>query len=433
MRSRLAVSLAVSTASQATSQLERIAASLEDTLRFVFPGSGMALTLAELHAEKERRLPASASPRAVATVEVLSESVGGLAGEGPANFVDQDAAAPVDYIFDFAASVAPRIEAAVAAAALLAAARRQVLEAASLVAQRPKGAARGVAASPFGISFRCFRPEPFRGQLLLALHGTEEPESRATLHKLLRLPEAPLLRPECALPWASEAHPFSTGKPINPHLDCGLQPGWWKGGTETKSAFTRGMYEYCHYMQDQFNDNGLGCAYRSLQTCVSWYRLQFYSSKPVPSISGIQELLKRVDEFSRDLEVGSRHWVGTYEAQLVLQDYLGIEVGMEYCIDVADMANKVPRMLQHLQTHGTPIMVGAGQRAFTIVGICYDEASGEVAFLVVDPHYTGADELKTILQKGWVGWKKLELFAKNANGGSINCCLPMVPQGPSNI
>ena len=31
----------------------------------------------------------------------------------------------------------------------------------------------------------------------------------------------------------------------------------------------------------------------------------------------------------------------------------------------------------------------------------------EVAYLIVDPHYTGKDELKPILSKGWVGWKML--------------------------
>lgn len=51
-----------------------------------------------------------------------------------------------------------------------------------------------------------------------------------------------------------------------------------------------GLYE------DGFDDNGWGCAYRSLQTCVSWYRLQHYSEELVPSIPEIQRLLKRIDE-----------------------------------------------------------------------------------------------------------------------------------------
>lgn len=50
------------------------------------------------------------------------------------------------------------------------------------------------------------------------------------------------------------------------------------------------------FFEDGFDDNGWGCAYRSLQTCVSWYRLQHYSEELVPSIPEIQRLLKRIDE-----------------------------------------------------------------------------------------------------------------------------------------
>ena len=48
--------------------------------------------------------------------------------------------------------------------------------------------------------------------------------------------------------------------------------------------------------QDSFDDNGWGCAYRSLQTCVSWYRMQHYvgSDVAVPSIPDIQRFWARV-------------------------------------------------------------------------------------------------------------------------------------------
>jgi hypothetical protein len=44
-----------------------------------------------------------------------------------------------------------------------------------------------------------------------------------------------------------------------------------------------GDYDYFHYMQDRFDDSGWGCAYRSLQTLMSWFRKQHYSNKPVLS------------------------------------------------------------------------------------------------------------------------------------------------------
>ena len=36
----------------------------------------------------------------------------------------------------------------------------------------------------------------------------------------------------------------------------------------------QGIYSYHHYRQDRIDDSGWGCAYRSLQTIVSWFRYE---------------------------------------------------------------------------------------------------------------------------------------------------------------
>lgn len=41
-------------------------------------------------------------------------------------------------------------------------------------------------------------------------------------------------------------------------------------------------------------------------------------------------------------------------------------------------------------------MVGGGVLAYTLLGIDYNARTGEAAFLILDPHYTGADDLKRI-------------------------------------
>ena len=41
-------------------------------------------------------------------------------------------------------------------------------------------------------------------------------------------------------------------------------------------------------------------------------------------------------------------------------------------------------------------MVGGGVLAYTLLGIDYNARTGEVAFLILDPHYTGADDLPRI-------------------------------------
>lgn len=69
------------------------------------------------------------------------------------------------------------------------------------------------------------------------------------------------------------AYPFekvtSNGLLINPHEAITTKVGT---KADSKVAIVRGFYSYHHYMQDQFDDDGWGCAYRSLQTLCSWFR-----------------------------------------------------------------------------------------------------------------------------------------------------------------
>lgn len=52
----------------------------------------------------------------------------------------------------------------------------------------------------------------------------------------------------------------------------------------------QGVYSYHHYMQDRVDDNGWGCAYRSLQTICSWFQQQGYVERAVPSHKEIQQV-----------------------------------------------------------------------------------------------------------------------------------------------
>ena len=44
-------------------------------------------------------------------------------------------------------------------------------------------------------------------------------------------------------------------------------------------------------MQDNFNDNGWGCAYRSFQTIFSWFKNESYTEKSVPTHREIQQVM----------------------------------------------------------------------------------------------------------------------------------------------
>lgn len=279
-----------------------------------------------------------------------------------------------------------------------------------------------------GATFRCFGPEELGFAVVCS--GVGELSRRAELHQLLRLPERPLFRPAAALPWRA-AHPLASGKLLSPHRLCGREPGWWRGGPSTRSGFVRGHYEYCHYSQDGVSDDGWGCAYRSLQTCVSWYALQSYVTKGAPGILEIQEILKRIDETHKDIRVGSGTWIGTIEGMYVLQDYLGVDCRQMYCHDADDMVQRLELVIEHFHAEGSPVMMGVGQKAFTIVGLCW--AGDQVALLIVDPHYIGVDEPRRIVEKAWVGWKGMDFIRKEAGRGFINLCLPLVPHGQDAI
>eukprot|EP01066_Platyproteum_vivax_P013229 Platyproteum_vivax@DN599_c0_g1_i1.p1 len=126
------------------------------------------------------------------------------------------------------------------------------------------------------------------------------------------------------------------------------------------------------------------------------------------------------------MEVGGKTWIGTVECSLVLEWHLGFQSKILFLNDAASLSLYSVKLLTHFNEHGSPIMMGVGNFAYTLVGVATETDGDETAYCVVDPHYTGSDTLKTILDKAWVGWKKLDFFVKVANGSFINLALPQV-------
>lgn len=71
----------------------------------------------------------------------------------------------------------------------------------------------------------------------------------------------------------------------------------------------------------------------------------------------------------------------------------------------ADIPSRARELAQHFVSQGTPVMIGGGVLAYTLLGVAFNEDTGEAAFLILDPHYTGG---------GWVGC----LLALLAVGGA---------------
>jgi hypothetical protein len=270
-----------------------------------------------------------------------------------------------------------------------------------------------------------FMPQPFLFPLLVPypanrLTGEDILDSslvkkRQSLHCLFLLPtDRPMLRPANAVEFRENEGPYL----LNVHEGLPLA-----GGSNAYSSIVHGQYSYHHYLQDKFNDDGWGCAYRSLQTIWSWFRYQGYTSLPIPTHRQIQETLVSVGDKPTKF-VGSRQWIGSTEVGMCLNTLLGITYKIMFVNSGAQLEDKGRQLATHFQTEGTPVMIGGGVLAHTILGVDFNDKTGKIRFLILDPHYVGPDNLKTIQKEGWCGWKGPELWDKKAH---YNLCLPQRP------
>ena len=267
--------------------------------------------------------------------------------------------------------------------------------------------------------------------------------TREAMHWRLGLPmDRPMLRVANAFAPVAEAYLTSTSSGAAPGSSPGsssssskrlrdvhaLAPGGLPKshvGPGGSPHLVRGSYDYYHYMQDRFDDAGWGCAYRSLQTIASWFRVNGYASAPVPSHGDVQACLHAIGDKPASF-VGSKQWIGAIELSYVLDELFGVSCkiltvqnGRE------DLPGKARELAAHFDDVGTPVMMGGGQLAYTLLGVEYDERSGECAFLILDPHYTGGEDVGKIVPR-WCGWKKAEeVFAKEF----YNLLMPQSPRG----
>lgn len=108
----------------------------------------------------------------------------------------------------------------------------------------------------------------------------------------------------------------------------------------------------------------------------------------------------------------------------MLQERYGVACKIVTVASGAELPTKAREIARHFDTHGSPVMMGGGQLAYTLLGIDWNEATGDCRFLILDPHFTGADDARTVISKGWCAWKTVDLFAKNS---FYNLCMPQRP------
>ncbi|KAM3623345.1 uncharacterized protein V6R79_009987 [Siganus canaliculatus] len=260
-------------------------------------------------------------------------------------------------------------------------------------------------------------PEP--NGLVTVVYPAGVPDSqlepqRKLLHQQFELPDdRPYFRRANAYHFPNES--YKDGYLRNPHLVL-THPNLDNG----KVYLVQGIYSYHHYMQDHMDDNGWGCAYRSLQTICSWFQQQGYTERPVPTHKEIQQALVDVGDKQGSF-VGSRQWIGSIEVQAVLNQLLTVTSKIMFVSQGSELASKGRELANHFLTEGTPVMIGGGVLAHTILGVAWSETTGQIRYLILDPHYTGAEDLQVITDKGWCGWKGNEFWDQTAY---YNLCLP---------
>lgn len=272
-------------------------------------------------------------------------------------------------------------------------------------------------------------PQPFHFQLpkpaglTTVIYPAGVPDSqlqaiRENLHRKFELSiDKPYLRRANAFHFPDEA--YKDGYLRNPHTH--LNP---PNIEDAKLYLVQGVYSYHHYMQDRVDDDGWGCAYRSLQTICSWFLQQGYVETAVPTHTQIQQALVDVGD-KEPRFVGSRQWIGSIEVQAVLNQLLDVTSKIMFVSQGSELPTKGRELANHFQTEGTPVMIGGGVLAHTILGVAWSENTGEIRFLILDPHYTGGEDLQIISDKGWCGWKGPEFWDQNAY---YNLCLPQRPK-----
>lgn len=171
------------------------------------------------------------------------------------------------------------------------------------------------------------------------------------------------------------------------------------------------------------NDNGWGCAYRSLQTIISWFKFQGYTNKNIPTHAEIQQALVDIGDKPQNF-VGSKKWIGSQEVSFCLDQLIQVQSKIMCVNSGAEMASKGRELFLHFRDQGTPVMIGGGVLAHTILGVDFNQNTGDLKFLILDPHYTGGEDLNVVQNKGWCGWKGVKFWDQNA---FYNLCLPQRP------
>jgi hypothetical protein len=163
--------------------------------------------------------------------------------------------------------------------------------------------------------------------------------------------------------------PRSVSVVANPHRAIRDVHYHVPSGHPKDAIIVRDGYHYYHYNVDGYEDAGWGCAYRVIQTMISWF-LDVIGD--IPRIEEMQRILKRIDFAHATIEIGSKQWIGCIEASEILGEVSDgrISCRILHAQNLDDLESIIFNEIRnHLVDVGSPVMIGAGNYAFTIIGV----------------------------------------------------------------
>ena len=131
--------------------------------------------------------------------------------------------------------------------------------------------------------------------------------------------------------------------------------------------------------------------------------------------------------------VGTKDWIGSQEVGRYLEHVLNVTFKIIFVRTGEELGSIAREVAKHFETQGTPIMIGGGALAFTIVGVAWNEQSGATEYLILDPHYTGEDNLdiiqgRVVMLEGYkatpCGWRGIDTFSQK---DFYSLCCPQRP------
>ncbi|XP_036332037.1 probable Ufm1-specific protease 1 isoform X2 [Rhagoletis pomonella] len=179
-------------------------------------------------------------------------------------------------------------------------------------------------------------------------------------------------------------------------------------GYSCETLYTEGDFVYFHYGCDGFNDNGWGCAYRTLQSICSWIvgkRSANESNTAVPSIKEIQQTLVQIGDKSSEF-VGSRDWIGAIEVFYVLDMLYDVVCKIIHIAHHDDLKKYANVLKKYFEEFGGLVMMGGDMDAAS-KGLAGIHISGnQVYLLVIDPHFVGIPEsVQELVDRGYIRWQ----------------------------